>query len=805
MSMTTGKGTCTIGRQPLVFCLCLLALGLAWAGPADPAAPPLPPAGAPGPCTVAPPAPPVPPEPADALEPVEPLEPVDPAEAAATKKPVRIPRIRSAVKVDGVLDEPAWRRARMMELLFEVRPGENTPPPARTEVLIAYDDRNVYFGFRCYDPDPKSIRAHLADRDNFGSDDWAGVILDTFNDERRDFALLVNPKGIQMDFIETQNSEESTEWDAIWQSAARITAWGWAAEIRVPFSSLRFQRSGGSQVWGFDAVRGYPRDQSRQFGLFPRDRNNNCYLCQAVKIEGFDGASPGRNLEVVPTVTGTRSDARPDFPDGGMEKQEQKLDLGVTARWGITPNMILSGTVNPDFSQVEADALQVDINEPFALFYPEKRPFFMEGSDYFNTPLRAVYTRTLRDPAWGLKLTGKEGDHTVGAYVVQDTVTNLIFPGNQGSDGTSLDMDSTATVARYKYDLGNNYTFGALLTDREGQDYFNRVFGVDANLRFSERDSVTVQMLGSKTRYPGEVVVDYDQPAGDFGDWAMDAVYSHSTRHVNVWGEFAQVGTDFRADLGFMPKVGTRGYAGGMDYIWRPGENDWWSRFVLSGWYVQHNDPAGGDLLDRSAVVAFTYEGEPRQSHTTAQLTRKREVYQHVPFNLTVLQLHQCLKPTRDTHAYINVNLGDRIDYTNVRPGRRFNIAPGVIYNLGQHLKFDLSYTFERMTEYGERLYTARLTQTTVTYQFNDRAFVRWTGQYTNYDYNADLYIDPPDPPLYHHLFNQLLFSYKLNPQTVFFLGYSDDYQNNYVNEQDNRLLQSDRTFFMKIGYAFTL
>jgi hypothetical protein len=734
----------------------------------------------------------------------EPLEPVNPAEAAATKRPVRIPRAASSIQLDGVLDEPAWRWARVMELEYEVRPGENTPPPARTEVLITYDDRNVYFGFRAYDPDPKAIRAHLADRDNFGSDDWIGVILDTFNDERRDFALLVNPMGVQMDFIETANSNSSTEWDAIWSSAAQITDWGWSAEIRVPFSSLRFQRSARSQVWGFDAVRGYPRDQNRQFGLFPRDPNNNCYLCQAVKIEGFDGASPGRNLEVVPTVTGTRTDARQDFPAGDLAKQDQKLDFGVTARWGITPNMILSGTINPDFSQVEADALQLDVNEPFALWYPEKRPFFMEGSDFFNTPLQAVYTRTLRDPAWGLKLTGKEGSHTVGAYVVQDNITNLIFPGNQGSDGTSLAMHSLATALRYKYDVGSNYTFGTLLTDREGDEYFNRVFGVDGNLRFTGRDSLTVQWLASRTRYPGQIVEDYDQPAGNFGSWAMDATYIHATRNLNLWGEFAQVGTDFRADLGFMPRAGTRGWAGGMEYYWLPGQNDWWSRFYIHSWVVQHNDPDGGDLLDRSGVISFNYEGQPRQSHAFIQLTRKREVYEGVPFNLTQIQLHQCMKPTGNIYVYFNLNLGDRVDYANVRAGRRLGINPGTTYNIGRHLKLDLSYTFERLTESEGRLYTAKLTQATVSYQFNDRALIRWTGQYTNYDYNAALYMNPPDPPLYNHLFNQLLFSYKINPQTVFFLGYADNFQNDYVSPQDNRLLQSDRTFFMKLGYAFT-
>ena len=718
---------------------------------------------------------------------------------AAAAAPRRIPRTKLPIKMDGRLDDPAWQQAWSMELAYEVSPGENIPARVRTVVRAIYDDRHVYFAFEAYDPEPAEIRAHLTDRDQNGSDDWVLVVLDTFNDARRSFDFMVNPLGIQSDFVEVRGQDEESVWDTIWDSAGVMTDWGWSVEMKIPFSSLRFQHGEGNQVWGLDAVRNYPRSQRYRFGLFPRDRDNNCYLCQAIKIEGFEGASPGHNLEIVPTLTGSRTDRRPDFPDGSFEKDDQRLEAGVTARWGITPNMVVSGTVNPDFSQVEADALQMSVNEPFALFYPEKRPFFMEGADFFTTPLRAVYTRTFRDPIWGLKLTGKEGSHTVGAYVVRDEMLNLLFPGSQGSSGTSLDMPSTGSVFRYKHDFGESYTFGALFTDREGDGYANRLASLDGQLRFTATDEIRFQVLGSQTRYPGEVAADFNQPEGTFEDWGVDVLYLHSSRSVNIWGIFRKIGADFRADLGFMPQVGFQGYNGGMEYVWNPPENSWYSSFRLEGDFVRHED-GDGRLLDQQGLVSFQYEGEPLLSHFSATARRKQVLYNNVEFNLNQLSLHQCFKPDGHSHAFINLDWGEVVDYTNTRPGRRLRIYPGLMYNLGRHLLLDGFLIYERLTEDPGWLYTANLAQLNATWQFTPRMFLRSIFQYSRYEYNPDLYIVPVAPES-SQFSTQILFSYKLNPQTVLFLGYSD----NRLGSQDYALTQSDRTFFMKIGYAWTL
>jgi len=707
----------------------------------------------------------------------------------------RIPKANEPIAVDGVLDEPAWEAAWSLELGYEVRPGENIPAVVRTVVLITYTDSHLHVGFRAFDPEPSAIRAHLSDRDNAWDDDWVGVVLDTFNDERRNYLLIVNPYGVQMDQIEAYPNGGSV-WDGIWNSAATITEWGWSAEMEIPFSTLRFQRSEGPQVWGFDAIRGYPRNIFRQFGAFARDRDNNCYLCQSVKIEGFEGVSPGRNLELVPTLTASRLDERPDVPNGPLEAGDVEAELGVTARWGFTPNLTLSVALNPDFSQVEADARQLAVNRPFALFFPEKRPFFMEGADFFSTDLDAVYTRMIRDPGWGLKLTGKEGAHTIGAFVVDDDVTNLIFPGSQGSEATSLDMSSLAAVARYKYDIDNRFTIGALATARTGDDYRNGVAGLDADLRLSNKDRLQVQVLGSSTRYPDDVAEEFGQPSDEFDDWAGNVFFTHDTRTWGMWAYYSDVGPGFRADLGFMPKVDYRHSELGTSYLWAGGEERWYSELLLLV-KASHAEDHEGNLLEDEYAVRFNYEG-PLQTHAYIRPSRAREGYNGQEFDLDEVMFHVCLKPNRHSYVFVNAILGDQIDYANTRPGERLFLEPGFWYRIGRHLRLEMSYTHEDMEVDEGWLYEAGVGQMNLSWQFSPRAFVRAIVQHVDYEFNPDLYSDGRDPES-RDLFTQLLFSYKVNPQTVFFLGYSD----NSIANHEFELTQADRTIFVKVGYAF--
>jgi len=391
------------------------------------------------------------------------------------------------IKVDGVLDDEAWSKAEVIKLPYEWLPGDNIPAPVDTDCMLTYDEFHIYISFRCYDPEPKKIRAHLMDRDATDSliqDDHINIMIDAFNDERRSFQFRVNPLGVQADanFSELEGYEDFS-WDAIWASAGKIYDWGYAIEIGIPFNQLRFPQTKEEQTWGFSAERSWPRSVRHRMMSHVRNRNVSCILCQFNKISGLEKISPGRNLEFDPTLTANRTDIMPsqNFPDGNLQSGKAKAEPGITAKWGITPNLILNATANPDFSQVEADVAQLDVNTRFALYYPEKRPFFLEGGDFFLTPVQAVFTRTVADPLWSTKLTGKIGRSAVGFFATQDRINNLVFPSNQDSLLTSLDEKVFGGVLRYRYDVGKGSTLGLLYTGRAGEEYTNHVAGADGS------------------------------------------------------------------------------------------------------------------------------------------------------------------------------------------------------------------------------------------------------------------------------------------------------------------------------------
>ena len=738
-----------------------------------------------------------------------------PAAAPETKAPFRIPRAASAIQVDGSLDEAAWQSALRLEIPYEVNPGENIPSSVRTEVFLTYDASSVYIGFRAHDPEPKAIRARLSDRDRAFLDDFVGIVVDTFNDERRAFELLANPLGVQMDLVvdDVSGNEDST-WDTIWNSDGRLTPEGYVVEMQVPYTSLRFQRGAGEQVWGLDLLRNYPRDRSYRFALNPRDRNVSCYLCQVAKVVGFEGAEPGNNLEITPTLTAIRTDQIDSFPGGELETGETDLDPGLTARWGITPNLTLSGTVNPDFSQVEADAAQLDVNEQFALFFPEKRPFFLEGSDFFDTPLRAVYTRTVADPSWGAKLTGKEGKSAIGAFVARDEITNLIFPGSQGSGAGSLEQEADAGVFRYRRDMWNNAAIGGLITARRGEGYENDVYGFDALLRPAESDSLRLQALGSRTRYPAQVAADFGQPDDDFSGRAFALEYGHRTRNWSAFAVYVDVGEDFRADLGFFPRVDYRTPAAGGEYIWwgKPGAR--LSRISAGGDWDQIEDK-GGRLIEREVEARATLQG-PLQSYLFVGSGHRVRGFRDDFFDQVFTNFYFQFEPVAPIRFSFDGTVGKQVDFAfedpldagAARQGDLLRAMPWFRFNLGRHVRLEVSHELRQLSIDEGRLFRAGLSQMTLAYQMTVRAFFRAILQHAEVTTDLDLYpACVPDPtacglrPEERNLFSQLLFSYKVNPQTAIFVGYSDVQQ----GLEDVPLTRTGRTFFVKVGYAWVL
>ena len=705
------------------------------------------------------------------------------------------------IRLDGSLDDPGWRGTTEIPLDWEWTPGDNTTPPVRSVCRITYDANSLYIGCRAFDPHPAEIRARYFSRDDIDRlilDDHFSIVVDPFDDRRRGFEFRVSALGGQADaLLSTAEGFEDWSWDAIWGSAGRIDDQGYTVELAIPFKSLRFPRTAGVQTWGFILERSYPRSVRHRIQSGPRDRNNTCLLCEANKITGFSGIAPGRNIEVDPAVTASRTDLRTQLPDGPLANGAVDPAFGLDFRWGISPNLTLNATGNPDFSQVEADVAQLDVNTRFALFFPEKRPFFLEGADLFNTPIQAVFTRTVADPDAGLKLSGKVGSSSasaIGVFAARDATTNMLFPSNQGSVGGSLAQEAYTTVGRFRRDFGRSSFVGGLYTGRFGAGYANQVAGVDLFHQFDPSTSLRLQYLGSRTKYPDSTAQGAGQPLGAFSGGAASLELNRTTADWMVDLTYGDLSPGFRADVGFVPRVDTRNIGGSLVRTWRRASG--WFTQILAGTLYGRTWDHAGDLTDESYSLFVNYFG-PLQSVVTFSPGHARTRFAGTVFDLNAAEVTFTLQPRGDVVLGGSGTMGQVIDFTNVRRSSQVSVGPSLRLSLGRGLGVDVSHLYQRMTHDGERVFTANLFQARLIYNFSVRTFVRAIVQYRSVDRNVAVY-SVPVSAFDEGVFGQFLFSYKVNPQTVLFIGYSD----NQAGTRSYDLTRTNRTFFAKMGYA---
>ncbi|UCE17884.1 MAG: carbohydrate binding family 9 domain-containing protein, partial [Gemmatimonadota bacterium] len=412
-----------------------------------------------------------------------------------------VPKLQGWIHVDGRLGDEGWVQAARLETFFETEPGDNVEPSVETKVWMTYDDHTLYIGFHCYD-DPTTIRATLSDRDQFRADDIIFIILDTFQNYQTGYQLGVNPYGLQVDILRNMEEQDGT-FDIVWHSAGRIVDDGWVAEMAIPFKSLRFPNR-EEQEWGFHCIRLRPRESLEEISWPSRDRDNPCFLCQAAVLKGIRGVNAGRNMEILPYALSFQAGSLEDSDDPESPFQNEDVDgaIGFNFKYGLTSDLTLDFAYNPDFSQVESDVAQIDINTPFALFYPEKRPFFLEGNDIFSSQIHAVYTRTINDPILAAKLTGRVNETSIGYILAKDERSPFIVPFQEQSDFVPSSVTSVSNVFRLKHDVWEDSFLGAMVTNREVGSGYNRVAGVDASIRFFSDYRITVQALQSWTQEP---------------------------------------------------------------------------------------------------------------------------------------------------------------------------------------------------------------------------------------------------------------------------------------------------------------
>lgn len=755
--------------------------------------------------------------------------PPDVYNGRAGQTAVRAPRIDTTIAIDGSLSAPVWRRAAVLTGFSLYQPVDQRPAPDSTNVLVWYSPTAIYFGIQAFETHGP-VHATLADRDRVGGDDNVEIHLDTFNERSRAFVFIVNPLGVQADgtknerggFIPGSNvfpGQNDLSADFTWESRGQLTPWGYQVEIRIPFSSLRYPGS-ANETWGIQVQRNV-QHSGYQETWTPAIRANASFIAQAGTLADLSGMHHGQVFELNPEVTNTISGSRCCAPGMTSWKYQSSPQLGGNARWGMGSNFVLNGTVKPDFSQVEADAAQIAADSRFALFYPEKRPFFVEGSDAFNVPNTLVYTRRLVQPSVAAKLTGKLGGTDVA-------VLSALDAPETSPDGSR----PLADVVRLQRSFSDGSTAGLVYSDRVGGGRENRIGGGDVRMMLGQMYYAQFQGVLSATRVAGSTV------NGGLWEAVLDRTGRAYGSHYNLLG----IARNFAADNGFVqrtdfvkPNVSQRftlyGAPGAFlerfetrisaNGIWRYDdffagrsvmEQDASANTQLTlrgGWQVMVTPAVGSYAFDPAAYASYRI-GSPASPRPFVPSPRTRA--DRATFGITTPQF-----ATWD--ASVSTNIGrdvdfretsrvSRLDYSaalNIRPTDRLRIA-------GTYL----SSQFTRRSD-GARIAYTRIPRLKMEYQVTRPVFVRVVAQYQS-DERAAL-IDPGSgtPILLSDgsggfapaqassrsgLQLDWLFSYRPTPGTVFFLGYGDT-----MAEPDplafTRLRRTSDAFFMKLSYVF--
>ncbi|HVD77005.1 MAG TPA: DUF5916 domain-containing protein, partial [Vicinamibacteria bacterium] len=594
---------------------------------------------------------------------------------------------------------------------------------------------------------------------------------------------------------------EDSSPDYFWDAKGRITKDGWTLEMRIPFTSLRYSK-GDPRTWRIMLYRNYPREYRYQFFTVTLPRGGSCFVCRSSTVTGLEGLPSGGHLVLAPYVTGRQAGEAVDGPGTPWHDQKVKGDAGLDLKWTPTANTAVDATVNPDFSQIESDVAQIGANERFALFYPEKRPFFLEGIELFSTPIQAVYTRTVTAPRWGVRSTGKFGATAYTALLGEDDGGgSVILPGPNSSDLADQEFRSFVAISRLRRDVGKSFV-SLLATDREirGGGY-NRVLGPDFQWRPSSQDTITGQALFSDSRTPvrPDLAAEWDGRAlkghGAIGWW------SHSTKTVDWFAQYNDFADDFRADDGFVPQVGYRRTDLEGGYTFRP--NGFLRRLRTFYTFDRSTDRDGG-LLNRRLSVGTGMDGR------WSSFFRFWYAFDRVRAGDVVLPRQQLLYVVQMSPS-LKVNsigvdgfVGQEIDFDGARTGTGANINLNATIRPTNHLELRFNDS-RRWLNVGTpsgsraRLFTASVDRLRAQYTFTARVFLRVIGQYVSTRRDPTLYateVARKDGAFS----GSVLFAYKLNWQTVLFAGYGDSRE---LDETAQHLDRVGRQFFMKLSYAF--
>lgn len=739
---------------------------------------------------------------------------------------VQTPRLDATVTVDGDLSEPVWSQAAVLTGFSEYAPVDQRPSPDSTEVLVWYSRDAMYFGVRAFEPHG-AVRATLAERDNVSSDDNTEILLDTYNERNRAFVFIVNPLGVQADGIKNEQGgftpgsnvapgQNDLSADFLWESKGHVTPWGYEVEIRIPFSSLRYP-SAARQTWGIQIQRNVQHNGYQETWT-EAHKASASFIDQEGSLVDLSGMHHGQVVGLNPELTNTINGAPCCAPADDGWHYDSKPKLGGNVRWAMGSNFVLNGTVKPDFSQVEADATQIAADERFALYYPEKRPFFIEGADQFNVPNTLFYTRTIVQPAGAMKLTGKLGRTDVA-------VLSAIDDGGTTPDGRRPLVD----VVRLRHGFGAQSTLGMMYGQRVGGGRSNQVADGDLHWVFDPRTYAQFQAVMSSTTENGhttnapmwEAVLDgtgrgfgmhygilgigngfaddngFVQRTGIVSPNFMNRVtlYGGPGALVERFNVFLQTGATWNYDDFFAAKSLLEDRASARtDLTLRGG----WSLGMTPTLASYAFDPAayaGYQQDDSPSPVALGFQPSPRITTFTTQWKVSTPQYQHYAASAGVTFGHDV--------DFLETSRVNRLDYNaslDLRPTQQIRI--GATYQAS---------SFTRRRDHLRTL-TTQIPRLKVEYQLTRSIFFRVVAQYTAS--KREPLVDPltgrtlivngatTTETISNSLRADWLFSYRPTPGTVFFAGYG-----NTMREPDplrfQQLRRVDDAFFVKASYLF--
>ena len=711
---------------------------------------------------------------------------------------LEINRVHNAIKIDGNLTELEWGKVKGTDYFLEIEPGENTTPAEKTEVKVAYDDQNLYVAFWAF-ADPMDIRASYQSRDRAWMDDFVAIFLDTYGDANAGTMIGANPYGIQLDAKNNGGGDDDPTFDLVYESKGKITDEGYQVEMAIPFSSLSFPDR-EVQEWKVGFYRSLPRENRSQIVWGGFDRTNPCFLCQMGTLKGIQGITQGGSFEFLPAIVGSQISELDQ--NNILQKGTALGQASLGVKYSLSSDQVAEFTINPDYSQVEADEEQVDVNTTFALFFPEKRPFFNAGNDLIDTWINAIYTRSINNPIASGRMINRGQKNSWYLLSAMDENSPYIIPGEEQSFSL-LGGRSISNIFRFRRTLEEASHFGILATDRRmvNNDGSGSVVGFDTRYKFNKTYQMEFQTLFSKTQEPSDSLLVNNSTFGDNNTFTFDgesfvgnAFELEFRRETEHWG--LETGYDhktpaFRAENGFISNNNNRRIYLQSYWVYTP---DKMISKVMGGFHSGIESNFDGQIKTRYTSF-FGNVMLPRQTRLSANITA-------IPYNnfkntdLTGLwKIRLRINSNYNKILSFGGSFGkslEKVTFLDVpEKGRSNSFSLWTDLKVSSRMQFSVFSEFQKMTtrDRKEEYYSGYLAGTRVNYQLNQAVSIRLYGQYNDFSQTFQL---------------QPLVSYQPSPFTIFYIGSTT---NQIADNLSIGSLQesqiNDRQLFLKFQYLF--